>query len=71
MQYNFVLSAALATGIAISGLVMFFSLQWPGIKIKWWGNTVSYQGCESNSSPCILYPLKKGDYFGPRLGEFH
>ncbi|KAH8887256.1 OPT superfamily oligopeptide transporter [Thozetella sp. PMI_491] len=70
-KYNFVLSAALSTGIAISGIVMFFAIQWLNIKINWWGNTISYRGCEANSNPCVIYPLAKGEYFGPRVGEFH
>ncbi|KIH94024.1 hypothetical protein SPBR_05582 [Sporothrix brasiliensis 5110] len=72
-EYNFVLSSALSSGIAVAGLVIFFAIQWPGIQISWWGNTVSYQGCESKLDPCRLRYLDKdkADYFGPRIGEFH
>ncbi len=69
-EYNFVLSSALSSGIAVAGLVIFFAIQWPGIQISWWGNTVSYQGCESRLDPCRLKPLAPGEYFGPRIGQF-
>ncbi len=65
------LSAALSTGIAIAGVIIFFAIQWPGVKIKWWGNTVSFQGCEDTANACVLYTLDKGEYFGPRIGDFH
>ncbi|KAK3312857.1 OPT oligopeptide transporter protein-domain-containing protein [Apodospora peruviana] len=68
-KYNFVLSAALSSGIAISGIVMFFALQWPEVKIDWWGNSVVSQGCEAEA--CVLKQLGPGEYFGPRSGEFH
>jgi len=37
-KYNYVLSAALDSGIAVSGLVIFFAFQYWGTEIKWWGN---------------------------------
>ncbi|CAK7229702.1 hypothetical protein SBRCBS47491_007337 [Sporothrix bragantina] len=70
-EYNFVLSSALSSGIAVAGLVIFFAIQWPGIQIDWWGNSVSYQGCESKLDPCRLSYLTEGEYFGPRIGDFH
>lgn len=70
-EYNFVLSSALSSGIAVAGLVIFFAIQWPGIQIHWWGNTVSYEGCENKLDTCRLQYLDKGDYFGPRIGQFH
>ncbi|KAJ6784309.1 hypothetical protein PWT90_11005 [Aphanocladium album] len=67
-KYNFVLSAAWSCGIAISGIIIFFSLQYTGTEFKWWGNEVSEQGCEDDS--CNYKILGPGEYFGPRIGEF-
>jgi hypothetical protein len=40
-KYNYTLSAALTTGVAVSGHVMFFALGYNPKNLKWWGNTVS------------------------------
>jgi len=42
MRYNYILSAALDAGVAMSMIVVFFSLGLPktgGIQLNWWGNT--------------------------------
>ncbi|KAH7148288.1 OPT oligopeptide transporter protein-domain-containing protein [Dactylonectria macrodidyma] len=67
-KYNFVLSAAWSCGIAIAGIIIFFSLQYNGDEFEWWGNDVAYRGCEDNA--CTLKTLKGDEYFGPRMGEF-
>jgi hypothetical protein len=64
-----VLSAAWSCGIAIAGIVIFFALQLEGTELKWWGNTINYVGCEDDA--CPLQQLKPGEYFGPRVGDFH
>ncbi|KAK7519719.1 OPT oligopeptide transporter protein-domain-containing protein [Phyllosticta citriasiana] len=53
-KYNYVTSAALSAGVAISAIVTFFA---PA-------------GCENPRSPCVLKPLGPGGTFGPQLGEF-
>lgn len=68
-KYNFVLSASFSSAIAVSAIIIFFSLQWTEIELNWWGNSVTSQGCEG--SACTLYELSEGEYFGPRIGEFH
>ena len=68
MQYNFVLSAAWSCGIAISGIIIFFSLQYTGTDFHWWGNDVSEMGCEGNA--CRLKTLAPGEVFGPHVGQF-
>jgi OPT family small oligopeptide transporter len=68
-KYNFVTSAAFSCAIAICGLIIFFTLQWQDIELDWWGNSVVYQGCEGDA--CLLLELPDGEYFGPRIGEFH
>ncbi|KAG0285530.1 hypothetical protein BGZ97_007760 [Linnemannia gamsii] len=38
-RYNYLTSAALDTGVAISGLLIFFAVQsWDGAFPAWWGN---------------------------------
>lgn len=62
-QYNFVLSAAFSAGIAISGIIMLFSVQWAQIEISWWGNNQVAAGCEG--SACLLKELGEGERFYP------
>ncbi|ORY63916.1 OPT oligopeptide transporter protein-domain-containing protein [Pseudomassariella vexata] len=68
-KYNFVLSASFSSAIAIAAIIIFFSLQWTGVELSWWGNDVVSQGCEGTA--CTLMTLNEGEYFGPRLGTFH
>jgi OPT family small oligopeptide transporter len=70
LKYNFVTSAAFSCAIALSGIVIFFALQIFEIELKWWGNTVVNEGCDG-SGDCVLKVLPEGEYFGPRIGEFH
>jgi hypothetical protein len=67
-KYNFVLSAAWSCGIAVAGIIIFFSLQFTETEFVWWGNTVSERGCEDDA--CTLKTLAPGEYFGPRIGDF-
>ncbi|KAK8252420.1 OPT oligopeptide transporter protein-domain-containing protein [Phyllosticta capitalensis] len=71
-KYNYVTSAALSAGVAISAIVAFFALQYPGVDLpaQWWGNRVSKEGCEDPRAPCVLRPLQRGEAFGPGLGQF-
>ncbi|KAF1344780.1 OPT oligopeptide transporter protein-domain-containing protein [Delphinella strobiligena] len=40
-KYNYVLAAALDTGTAISGILIFFCVSYPGYSFPdWWGNTI-------------------------------
>lgn len=68
-KYNYVLSAAFSSGVAIAAIVIFFALQMQHVSIDWWGNNVVAQGCED--TPCVRLTLADGEYFGPRMGEFH
>ncbi|KAJ3488271.1 hypothetical protein NLG97_g6228 [Lecanicillium saksenae] len=62
-KYNFVLSASLSASIAISAIIMLFSVQWAEKEIEWWGNTQINQGCEGKA--CRLYTLAAGERFYP------
>ena len=41
MRYNYILSAALDAGVALSVIIIFFTVQYPkgGFELNWWGNT--------------------------------
>ncbi|KAI6363790.1 hypothetical protein MCOR07_005417 [Pyricularia oryzae] len=68
-KYNFVLSGAFSSGVAVAAIIIFFALQWGGdISLDWWGNQVVSQGCEA--SACVRLPLAKGETFGPPAGSW-
>ncbi|KAF4623380.1 hypothetical protein D9613_001379 [Agrocybe pediades] len=69
-KYNYVLSAALDSGVAVSVIVIFFCLQFPKNGTigqdnlnKWWGNTVPFNGADGNGIP--VRTLAPGQKFGP------
>jgi len=69
-KYNYVLSAALDSGVAISIILIFFCLQYPrngeiGIDTiqAWWGNTVYTNTADYAGTP--LKVLADGETFGP------
>lgn len=37
-KYNYVLSAGMDAGTAFLGVLLYFCLQYEGIKLHWWGN---------------------------------
>ncbi|KAI5123225.1 hypothetical protein M0805_001314 [Coniferiporia weirii] len=65
MRYNYILSAALDSGVAISLIVIFFSLQLPkgGVTLNWWGNTVWQNTLDAMGAPFLTVPV--GETFGP------
>jgi OPT family small oligopeptide transporter len=65
MRYNYILSAALDAGVAISVILIFFTVQYPkgGFNIKWWGNTVWQNTADALGTP--MYVLNPGETFGP------
>ncbi|KAJ7691304.1 OPT oligopeptide transporter protein-domain-containing protein [Mycena rosella] len=72
-KYNYVLSAALDSGVAVSIIVIFFALQFPkngtigltNIGV-WWGNTVIIEGADygPNGAGTPVQALKPGETFG-------
>ena len=69
-KYNYVIAASFPAGIAVAALVIFFGLELPagGLAIDWWGNSVSYEGCEG--SACTRFPIPDKGYFGPDPGHY-
>ncbi|KAM5344246.1 hypothetical protein ACJ41O_012783 [Fusarium nematophilum] len=66
-KYNYVLSAAWSTGIAIAAVVIFFAVSYHGADIDWIGNNAD-SGCEAEA--CTRLKVPEGEYFGPRIGTF-
>ncbi|KAJ7791750.1 OPT oligopeptide transporter [Mycena olivaceomarginata] len=73
-KYNYVLSAALDSGVAVSIIVIFFALQFPkngtiGLTniATWWGNTVPFTGADfgPGGAGTPVRPLAPGETFGP------
>jgi hypothetical protein len=72
-KYNYVLAAAFPCGIAVTAVIIFFGLEVPhgGISLDWWGNTVTYEGCDGQGGCPLLNAtaLPKG-YFGADMGNY-
>ncbi|KAF8577798.1 OPT oligopeptide transporter [Ramaria rubella] len=69
-KYNYVLSAALDGGLAVSVIIIFFCLQYPrngtiGLDTiqAWWGNTVMFNTADGLGTPNL--PLPASGTFGP------
>ncbi|GMM36991.1 hypothetical protein DASC09_043160 [Saccharomycopsis crataegensis] len=71
-KYNYILSSALDAGVAFSGIIIFFAVQYHEKDITWWGNTVSYAGVDGGIGQTSLKdPSTAPDgYFGLRYDEF-
>ncbi|KAL1411400.1 hypothetical protein Q8F55_002356 [Vanrija albida] len=68
-KYNYIANAAFSAGIAISAVIIFFTMNIPKLEIAWWGNEVMYNGCEG--AACRRLPLPDSGFFGPELGQFN
>lgn len=66
-KYNYVLSTAFSTAIALAAAIIFFTLEYNGLEVNWWGNLAD-AGCEKTN--CTRLKLPEGEYFGPRTGSF-
>ncbi|KAJ5587102.1 small oligopeptide transporter OPT family [Penicillium hispanicum] len=62
-KYNYVLSAALDSGVAVSAIVIFFALVLPGVSLSWWGNNVNSGTVDSQGIP--WKQLGANETFGP------
>ncbi|KAJ9409496.1 hypothetical protein DTO045G8_2851 [Paecilomyces variotii] len=62
-KYNYVLSAALDSGVATSAIVIFFTLVLPGVSLNWWGNNVSSNTVDGKGTP--WKELGANQTFGP------
>ncbi|KAF9458343.1 glutathione transporter [Collybia nuda] len=66
MRYNYILSAALDAGVAISMIIIFFAVLYPkgGFEVIWWGNTVWMDTADANGIP--FRTLAEGQTIGPK-----
>ncbi|KAL9088343.1 MAG: hypothetical protein Q9165_006268 [Trypethelium subeluteriae] len=68
-KYNYILAAALDTGTALSGIVIFFCISYPGAVFPdWWGNTVYQNTDDGNGTPYLSMPVS--GTFGPPNGTW-
>jgi branched-subunit amino acid transport protein len=69
LKYNYLTSVALSASAGIWAVIWFFALNYVNSTPDWWGNSVSYEGCEG-AGGCPWYDLPEVGYFGPGVGEF-
>ncbi|CZR51394.1 probable isp4 protein [Phialocephala subalpina] len=62
-KYNYILSASLDSGVAVSAIVIFFTVIFPGAELNWWGNTVSSKTADGLGTPWKSVPVN--GTFGP------
>jgi hypothetical protein len=64
-KYEYMLSAAFTGAVALSGLIVFFAVQYKPKPISWWGNDVVSSGIDGGAGQTALLqdPPAKG-YFG-------
>nr|OQO28858.1 hypothetical protein B0A51_03440 [Rachicladosporium sp. CCFEE 5018] len=65
-KYNYVLAAALIGGVALSALIIFFSVQYNPVTVSWWGNDVLATGVDGGAADrtVLLMDLPEKGYFG-------
>lgn len=65
-KYNYILSAALTGGVAFSGIIIFFAVQYHPKALNWWG-TVGYLNTIDGGlgQRSLLTELPKKGHFGP------
>ncbi|RAK95685.1 OPT oligopeptide transporter family [Aspergillus ibericus CBS 121593] len=55
-KYAYVFTSAMSCGVAISAIIIFFAVEYHAVNINWWGNEVSYAGCDSNECTLLTIP---------------
>ncbi|KAK9243528.1 OPT oligopeptide transporter protein-domain-containing protein [Lipomyces tetrasporus] len=67
-KYNYILSSGLTAGMAFSGILIFFALQYTGHTLKWWGTMVQNAGVDGAGTATLLTAPNGG--FGPQAGSW-
>lgn len=62
-KYNYILSASLDSGLAVSAIVIFFTVIFPGASLSWWGNNVNSNTVDGMGTPYKALP--ESGRFGP------
>ncbi|KAL1408010.1 hypothetical protein Q8F55_004807 [Vanrija albida] len=67
-RYNYLLQAAMDTGVALAIIIIFFGLTYNGVKLNWALNTVGTKNMDAKGTPA--FKVAKGSHFGRGPGEF-
>lgn len=67
-RLDYVLSAALDSGVAVATVVIFFCIMLPAGPLHWWGNIVYRKTADGMGAP--LKHLPSSGYFGPPRGTW-
>lgn len=68
-KYNYILAAALDTGTAFAGIIIFFTISYTGAVFPdWWGNTVFLNTDDAVGVPYLDMPAE--GFFGPGNGTW-
>ncbi|KAK9449714.1 OPT oligopeptide transporter protein-domain-containing protein [Limtongia smithiae] len=65
-KYNYVLTAALAAGVALSAILIFVSVQVTKTSVVWWGTSVSSAGVDGKKVGKLFIP-PVNQTFGPTV----
>jgi hypothetical protein len=65
---DYILSAALDCGVAVSTVIIFFCITLPAGPLNWWGNTVYTNTADGQGTPYKSLPSR--GYFGPAKGTW-
>lgn len=65
---DYVLSAALDCGVAVSTVIIFFCITLPVGSLSWWGNVISSTTADGKGTPYKGLPDR--GYFGPPKGTW-
>ncbi|KAJ5936413.1 OPT oligopeptide transporter [Penicillium verhagenii] len=57
-KYAYVLTSSFGAALAISAVVIFFAVEYKTVNVTWWGNSVSFAGCDD--SGCSRLPIPSG-----------
>lgn len=68
-KYTYILASGLSAGLALSGFIIFFAVQYKPVTLSWWGNNVSTAGIDGDES-FHLKELPEAGYFGPAPGSY-
>lgn len=57
-KYAYVLTSSFGAALAISAVIIFFAVEYHPVDVNWWGNSVSFAGCDDTG--CALLPVPAG-----------
>jgi hypothetical protein len=55
-KYNYVLATALTASISIFGVIWFFAILYNNFEPDWWGNNISFNGCDATGCRLLDIP---------------